>query len=62
MKRKPKKINSSSFIYVSPKYPGPIALDTKLSPEGEAFLKNSCIQINISPELKNKFLKGEKDE
>lgn len=62
MKRKPKKINNNSFIYVSPKYPGPIALDAKLSLEGEAFLKNSCIQIHISSELKNKFLKGKRDE
>lgn len=53
--------NLSANVYRPHYYPGPIALDCIPSPECDAFHKNSCIQINLSPELRKKFLMESND-
>lgn len=52
---------SQNNLYRPSHYPGPIALDAKVSPEADAYLKKSCVQINVSPEFAEKYLKGDSD-
>jgi uncharacterized C2H2 Zn-finger protein len=57
-KQKQLKQKVETFVLLAQKYPGPLALDAVMSRDGEEFLKRSCVQINISPELAKKLFKG----
>ncbi len=39
-----------SFVYIPSNYPGPIAIDAKVSKELDEYHKNSIIQINLPNE------------
>lgn len=41
----------SEFVYIPPNYPGPIALDAKLSEEAKEYFSKSVLQFNIGDKV-----------